>query len=58
MLVVLFVFVSELLASAVIAGIVALLAIASAGGVVIYVQGEGSAAVTNDVDDEQSVPAD
>ena len=58
MLVVLFVFASGLLGSAVIAGIVALLTIASVGGVVIYVQGEGSPGVTSEVDHEQSVPAD
>ena len=58
MLVVLFVFASGLLASAVIAGIVALLAVVSGGGVVIYVQGDGSPAVTSEANDEQSVPAD
>ena len=57
-LVVLFVFASELLASAVIAGIVALLAIASAGGVAVYTRGRRSPSTEDHVEDESAVPAD
>ena len=58
MLVVLFVIAPGLLASAIIAGIVALLAVAFGVGVVIYSRGRGSPSVESQMEDESAVPAD